>query len=160
MNEELKSLFEQDQADRKEWRNSSQKQIEQVVQRDRERRQRVEELIASAALQAPEDYFHAAMIFQHGETLEHYWQAHELARRGAELGHRIARWLTAAACDRWLMRQGKPQKFGTQYTLKEGKWVLYEVDPATTDVQRTEWNVPPLAQALQRAEKMNQEKID
>lgn len=160
MNDELKSLYEQDQADRQGWQNFSQEQIEQMVQRDRERRQRVEELIASAALQAPEDYFHAAMIFQHGETLDHFWQAHELARRGAELGHPTSCRLTATAYDRWLMRQGKPQKYGTQYTSKEGKWVLYEVDPATTDAQRAEWNVPPLAQAFQLAEKMNQERMD
>jgi hypothetical protein len=54
------------------------------------------------------------------------------------------------------MKQGKPQKYGTQYTLKEGQWILYEVNPTTTDDQRAEWNVPPLAQALQQAEKMKQ----
>jgi hypothetical protein len=156
MNQELKLLYEQDQADRVGWQKYTREQSEQIGQRDRVRLQRVEELIASEALQVAEDYFHAAMIFQHGETLEHYWQAHELARKGAELGHRSSRWLSAAAYDRWLMRQGKPQAYGTQYTSREGRWVLYEVDPATTDAQRAEWNVPPLAQALQRAEEMNQ----
>jgi hypothetical protein len=156
MNQELKSLYEQDQADRLEWQKQTQEYRSQMRQRDRIRRQRVEELIASEALQVAEDYFHAAIIFQHGETLEHYWQAHELAKKGAELGHRASRWLTAAAYDRWLMRQGKPQAYGTQYILKEGKWVLYEVDPATTDAQRAEWNVPSLAEALRRAEEMNQ----
>jgi transposase len=70
-------------------------------------------------LQAPEDYFHAAMVFQHGETLDDFWRAHELAKRGAELGHPNCRWLTAAAYDRWLMNQGKPQKYGTQYTSRD-----------------------------------------
>jgi hypothetical protein len=156
MNQELKLLYEQDQTDRLEWQKQTREQREHLGERDRIRRQRVEELIANEPLQVAEDYFHAAMIFQHGETLEHYWQAHVLAKKGAELGHRISRWLTAAAYDRWLMNQGKPQAYGTQYISREGKWVLYKVDPAITDAQRAEWNVPPLAQALQRAEEMNQ----
>ena len=155
INQELQALYEQDQADRRTWEHFDQDQIQQVLQQDRLRRQRVEELLASEELQAPEDYFHAAMIFQHGETLEHFWQAHELAKRGAALGHPICHWLAAAAYDRWLMNQGKPQKYGTQYITREGRWMLYEVDPTTSDTQRMEWNVPPLAQSLQRAEEMN-----
>ncbi len=65
--------------------------------------------------------------------------------KGAELGHRAARWLAAAAHDRWLMRQGKPQKYGTQYVTEGDRWRLWEVDPATTDQERKEWSVPPLA---------------
>lgn len=156
MNKKLKQLYEQDQADRLDTQSLTRTQIEGMVQRDRERRECVEELIEHGALQAPEDYFHAAMVFQHGETLEHYWQAHELAKKGAELGHPTCRWLTAAAYDRWLMRQGKPQKYGTQYILKDEQWALYEFDPTTTDAQRAEWNARSLAQALQRVEEMNQ----
>ncbi|MFI9593954.1 hypothetical protein [Nonomuraea sp. NPDC052265] len=32
----------------------------------------------------------------------------------------------------------------------------YRVDPVTTDAERTVWDVPPLAEALARAEEMNQ----
>ena len=156
MNTELHTLFEEDQADRRNWEHFNQDQLLQVRQRDVVRRQRVEELVGSETLHDPEDYFYAAMVFQHGETLEHYWQAHALAKRGAELGHHASRCLAAVAYDRWLLHQGKPQKYGTQYISKEGRWVLYEVDPSTSDRQRAEWNVPPLKQSLQRAEDMNQ----
>jgi hypothetical protein len=155
MHEELALLYQQDQADRSQWQTLTPEQQKSVGQRDKKRLQRVEELLANGALQDAKDYFHAAMVFQHGGTGEHYWQAHELAKRGAQLGHVASRWLTAAAYDRWLMSQGKPQKYGTQYTTRDGRWLLYEVDPATTDEQRAEWNVPSLARALQRAEKMN-----
>ncbi len=87
MNEELQALYEEDQADRRAFEQLDREQPQQVLQRDRARRQRVEELVESEALQAPEDYFHAAMVFQHGETLEDFWRAHELAKRGAELGN-------------------------------------------------------------------------
>ena len=109
MNTELQALYEQDQADRSVFfEQLDHEQVQQVLQRDRARRQRVGELVGSEALQAPEDYFHAAMVFQHGETLEDFWRAHELAGRGAELGHPDCRWLAAAAYDRWLTNQGKP----------------------------------------------------
>ncbi len=115
-NKELLALFVEDQEDRKGDLPA------ELPERDRKRRRRVDELIATGALTEPEDYFHAAMVFQHGETLDDYWRAHELARKGADLGHRGARWLAAAAYDRWLLRQGRPQKYGTQYVPEGERW--------------------------------------
>jgi hypothetical protein len=147
MHEELARICEQDQADRKGELPLN------LGDRDRARRQRVTELIAEGVLQTPEDYFHAALVFQHGEKLEDYWQAHELAKKAEEQGHPTGRWLAAAAYDRWLMNQGKPQKYGTQYTAHgDGPYRLWDVDPTTTDEERAAWNVPPLAEALRRAE--------
>ena len=160
MNKELQTLYEEDQADRATFfEQSDTEQLQQVLQRDRARRQRAAELMGSEALQDPEDYFHAAMIFQHGETLDDYWQAHELARKGSELGHPNCLWLTAAAYDRWLANQGKPQKYGTQYISRDNEpYRLWDVDPATTDEERAAWNVPSLAEALQQAEKLSRMK--
>ena len=64
MNTELQALYEQDQADRSVFfEQLDHEQVQQVLQRDRARRQRVGKLVGSEALQAPEDYFHAAMVF-------------------------------------------------------------------------------------------------
>ena len=143
------ALFEADQADRHAGSLD-------LVTRDRERRQRLDELFAEGAVRTAEDHFHAAMLLQHGGALDDYRRAHELASRAAELGHGMsARWLAAAALDRWLMHQGKPQKYGTQYRPEGGRFRLWEVDPATTDEERAEWGVPPLAEALRRAEEMD-----
>ncbi len=81
--------------------------------RDRARRRWVAELLAAGAAHA-DDLYHAAMVFLHGEKADDWRRAHELALRSAELGHSHARWLAAAAYDRWLMMQGRPQKYGTQ----------------------------------------------
>jgi hypothetical protein len=43
--------------------------------------------------------------------------------------------------------------------MRDGKWVLWDVDASVTDAQREEWNVPPLAEARARAERMNQHGI-
>jgi hypothetical protein len=91
------------------------------------------------------------MVFQHGTTVDDYWQAHELALKAAEMGYRKARWLAAAAYDRWLMHQGQPQKYGTQYRAEAGAWTLWKVDPSTTDEERARWDVPTLEEAKRRA---------
>jgi hypothetical protein len=153
VHEELRELYEADQGDRR-----AEPPPPGVVERDAWRRRRVAELLDAGAVQEGEDFHHAAMVFQHGDRLEDYWRAHELAGRAAELGYRRGRWLAAAAYDRWLMHQGRPQKYGTQYRVDGDRWVLHEVDPATTDAERAEWDVPPLAEARQRAERMSAER--
>jgi hypothetical protein len=150
VHQELRALFEEDQADRRGEFPTD------MYQRDERRRRRVEELLAQATLTDPDDLFHAAMVFQHaGGDRACYLRAHELAKRAAELGStRPARWLAAAAYDRWLMTGGLPQKYGTQYRSANGRWVLHEVDPTTSDEERAHWDVPPLAEALRRADEM------
>jgi hypothetical protein len=149
VNQELGALFDEDQADRRG------KFPTDLPERDERRRRRVEQLLAQGAVADPDDLFHPAMVLQHGADRAHYLRAHELATRAAELGStRPARWLAAAAYDRWLMTGGLPQKYGTQYRFANGRWVLHEVDPTTTDEERARWEVPPLAQALRRADQM------
>ncbi len=140
MNQELRDLFEQDQADRQGGMHAG------VGERDRQRRERLADLIAGDALQDADDHWHAAMLLQHSDSLDDYWHAHDLAKHGAALGHVVCRWLAAAAYDRWLVTQGKPQKFGTQSRMVDGRLELCVVDPATSDTERAEWLVKPLAE--------------
>ena len=160
MNDEVYALFQEDQGDRQDassrWHDREWNQRLKV--RDRVRRRRLEELRAAGALQIGPDYYHAAMILMHGNGLEDYWQAHEWSMKAVELGCEEARWLAAASYDRWLMSQGKPQKYGTAflpvYLPPGAQWVVWDVDPLTTDAERAQWNVPTLAEQQQRAEEM------
>lgn len=148
VNEELRALMAADQEDRAGGNLGP-----EAVDRDRVRLYRVKELLDAGAAEDAEDLFCAAMILQHGSSLDDYWQAHELAKASADGGHAPARWLAAAAYDRWLMLQGEPQHFGTQYfSMAGGPLRLWEVDPATTDDERAEWDVPPLSDALDRVD--------
>jgi hypothetical protein len=72
-------------------------------------------------------------------------------------GRRPARWLAAAAQDRWLMAAGRPQRYGTQYRSRGGRWELWPVDEATSDDERAAWDVPPLAEARRRAEELTRD---
>lgn len=156
-NSELTKLYEGDQADRAVGPNGQQDWAA-VSKRDEERRARVAAIVASGGARTAADHYHAAMVYQHGSTVADFEEAHRLAVRAAELdpAMKSAKWLAAAAKDRSLMNQGKPQLYGTQFKLMDDVWVLWEVDPSVTDEERARWNVPPLAEARARAEKLNE----
>lgn len=155
----LRELFEQDQSDRMVAPGKSDWLV--ISQRDTERRGAVLDLIRSGSLTTANDFYHAAMVFQHGNSAEDISLAYSLATVATrfEPTHRSARWLTAAAWDRLLMRNNKPQWYGTQFTKgPSGKWELYPVDEAAvTDAERERLGVPTLAASKQRASGMNGE---
>ena len=154
MSGELRRLFGADQADRQTLVVAGTPEYKRLRERDTQRRQRVTALVADGALDEADDYYQAAMILHHGETLDDIWQAHTLASAAADRGLHSARWLAAAALDRWLMYQGKPQKYGTQIVPDGTRWRVWITDPTTTDADRTAADVPPLAEQLERAEAM------
>lgn len=148
----LLRLFEQDQADREARLPAS-----ALTQRDSERRNTAKKVLAKATLKTADDFYHAAVIFQHGTNASDFAKARSLALKALELDndHSLARWVAAAAEDRRLMAIGKPQLYGTQFKATDGHWELYDVDPRITDAERAKWNVPPLRDAKRRVEAMN-----
>jgi tetratricopeptide (TPR) repeat protein len=153
VNQELFDIYEEDQSDR-----SGQIDWSLVAPRDEERRRRVKEILEAGNVKAADDYFHAAMVLQHGRGPEDYKLAHELALEASELDadHSTARWLAAAAKDRYLQSIGEPQIYGTQFRKVDGKWTLEPIDEsAVTDEERARWGVPPLASAKEREKAMN-----
>jgi hypothetical protein len=128
-----------------------------VTVRDEGRRRRAAEILSAGGAHLSEDFYCAAMIFQHGNGKEDFHKAHELALRAVALrpDYDSARWLVAATLDRELMTEGRPQKYGTQYRKTGGHWELYDFDPSTTDEERAHWRVPTLNAALRRAAEMN-----
>ena len=154
MSSELQDLFRADQDDRTNHPDYGTPEYWLLRERDAERRKRLEVIVESGGLKEPEDYYHAAWILNHGESVEEIWQAHILANKAVELGLRRARWLAAATYDRWLMYQGKPQKYGTQIVPDGKRQRVWDVEPATSDAERAEWDVPPLAEMNRRAEEV------
>ena len=150
-NRELAELYEADQRDRTAPSEGS------IMDRDAERRRAVDALLAHGAAKTSEDYFHAAMVYQHGDEPSDIDRAHALALRAMEITptHPKAAWLAAASEDRGHMYRGEPQRFGTQFRIEDGVWVLYRTDPTVTDEERARWGVPPIAQARARAAEMN-----
>lgn len=147
MNQQLKQIYENDITDRN---NAIPDDL--LNENDRERILLVQQILDETPNLQAQDYHHAAFIFQHGETLDHYKEAHKLAMKAVELGDETARWLAAASLDRSLLMDGKPQKYGTQFIKlsEESDWELaLPIDPSVTDEERAIWNVPPLKVALE-----------
>lgn len=151
MNNELQNLFRADQDERINHPQIGTSEYSALRERDAERRKRLQMIITSDELTEAEDYYIAAWLLNHGETVAEIWQAHTLAKKAAELGLRQARWLAAATFDRWLMYQGKPQKYGTQIVPDGKRQRVWDVDLTTSDAERAEWDVPSLAETEERA---------
>ena len=158
MNEELLSLYKNDRQEHANQAKVNTPEYRAMRARDMQRRERVLGIMAQRETFSTEDYFHAAWIMNHGDTPEDAQQAYTFALRASELGHRPARWLAAASYDRWLMYQGQPQKYGTNYIYDGRQDRLWDVDPSTTDAERAEWDVPPLAEQIRKAEEANRHK--
>ena len=158
-NPELTRLMAEDQADRTpddaraiDWKI--------VGPRDAARLKRVKELYAENKLQTGADYYHAAMILQHGDVAEDYLLAHELCVVAISKGDTRAKWLAAASEDRFLMNIDRPQRFGTQFRCDgpNCEFHLYKLDAGVTDDLRKGLDVPSLAEAKAREAKMNKKK--
>jgi len=113
--EELRALYQADQADRQFTTPPSAEERKIISTRDAERLERVYHLLRADSLSAAEDLYHAAMILQHGETAEDVLLAHILATAAGFMGDERGYWLSAAALDRYLLRTRMPQRLGTQY---------------------------------------------
>jgi hypothetical protein len=126
-NAELARLYTEDQADRTPPAGKPINWAE-VEPRDKARLARVRELYRGGALRAGEDYWHAAMVLQHGGQPTDYLLAHELCVVAIAKGFEQAKWLAAASEDRFLGSVGRSQRFGTQYK-SEGPNAPYRLAP-------------------------------
>jgi hypothetical protein len=154
---ELLEMFDQDQSSRISISD------EPLAMNDADRRRRVMELLAGGQVVTAEDKFHAATILQHtnlqfcgGELAstspENYYLANRLAAESLRMGFEDARGLVAETLDRYLLYTEGQQKYGTQRVVdpKTGKEMLAPIDPETTDAERAEYGVAPLADLLKR----------
>ena len=152
-NQELYRLYNEDQSDRKGGLISS--------DRDNKRLKAVQRIINSEELKTAEDFYYAALIFQHGSKPEHFKKSRELALTSAKLKpeFRRAKWLSCAVEDRYLHSLGKPQVWGTQ-RLGFSFFTLEPFDEtAKTDKQRAACGIPPLKIIKERLREMNAKKI-
>lgn len=165
VSQELRELFEADQADRRPSSAPTREMWEEISARDELRRDRVLELVREDALKVAADFYHAAMVLQHGQESEDILIAHVLATSAAYLGDDRGRWLSAASLDRYLHRTRAPQRLGTQY-VKVSEEDPYEFDPSSKwsqgsyeswlpDTVREIFGVEPRDEQEERVKRMN-----
>lgn len=132
---ELVRLAEEDQADRSGGFDST--DWNKVNPRDLQRRIQVATIFAEGCFNSAADYASAATIYQHGNTADHYYQAFVWAHQAVKLGDQSQLWWTAAALDRYLVKIGQKQLFGTQLSKNNSdKWCVQSVESTFPDSLR------------------------
>ena len=146
-NAEMKAIFDADQAPRKS--TVTPMDWSAIGAQDRARQTRTRQLLASGALKTGDDYYHAAMVFQHGNAADDHLLAHALSVAAAARGRGNAAWLAAATLDRYLQTIGRPQIYGTQYETPQPPEEMTQ-EPYNRalipDALRTALNVPTQAE--------------
>ncbi|WP_444897161.1 hypothetical protein [Microbulbifer sp. SSSA005] len=159
-NKLLTDLFTQDQSARIaphrdiDW--------ESLNHEDKTRRIKVLKMLENGHIRTSKDYYHAALIFQHGNKSEDIRLAHALATIAATLAEdkNKANWLKAATWDRLMMNLGRPQWYGTQFVKDDsGNWSLYNIDSdIVSDQQRIDWSVRTLEESKAMEKSLNSKK--
>lgn len=150
-NHELANIEAADQADRIPGPNKIDWDV--VGKRDASRRVQVTKLLMAGAIRTADDYYNAALVFQHGESVQDIQQALAFATTAVRMApsNRDAQILMAQAWDRILVKSGRPQWYGTQYQRSKttGKWELCPTDPAAvSETQRKALGLPTLAESM------------
>lgn len=122
-NKELVTMYKKDQASRMngpiDWAVLSRE--------DSIRRASVDRMIEEGKVKTAQDFYHAAMIYQHGNDTIASGKAVQYMKKAVEMDPSTNKWLLAAAIDRDLMRKGEPQIYGTQFLKKWYERAVYSV---------------------------------
>ena len=155
LSKRLAAIAEQDQAPRLG------KPDPDGVHGDQIRREKLLPLIPQAV--TVEDFTNIALVFQHGDCIQHFMLANKLASIAIGIEDRSKvktkfidpRNLYALTLDRALMYSKKAQKYATQYSSWKNNCIrLYVVDTRTTDSERAQFGVPSLKKAIENAKTM------
>ncbi|HPF13080.1 MAG: hypothetical protein H6829_01675 [Planctomycetes bacterium] len=122
----------------------------------------IEQWAADGLLASASDKLWAAASLIHAESPERVGLALQLAQQAAMDGEQRAHAIVAQAIDKRALQEGRPQTYGTQYVYHThpGIWVLYDLDPSTTDEDRAAVGVPPLKELLALVQRLNEQRQD
>ena len=148
---ELQRIREADQADRA-WQANlekmpqpSQAVLERMSRNDLGRRMRVGEIFGEGCLQSADDYEAAFMVYQHGTTPGHYFQAFLWSKEALSLGNGHVKSEVAMAIDRYLVSTEHEQLFGTQASQPAlgACWCIQPIEGSFPAVLREEYRGGP-----------------
>lgn len=159
---ELAQIVQADQDDRQDWEHKTPDQMTEVMLRDSLRRQRVGEIFGEGCFLKAQDFSAAALVFQHGNVPEHFYQTFVWAKRAVELGDSQQKRMMALGIDRYLVNMGQKQLFASQAHREDvgsnGCWCLQSVERSFPDTRRKETTGRNLSEAFQWVQEMNHDK--
>lgn len=143
---ELQKIRKADQADRA-WQvnlekgmQPSLKLLEKMNRNDLTRRMRVGEIFGEGCINSAADYEAAFIVYQHGNTSAHYFQAFLWAKEALSLGSPV-KGEVAMAIDRYLVSIGHKELFGTQAAqpILGGCWCIQPIEESFPESIRDEY---------------------
>lgn len=145
----LEDLYYKDKKEREEYinRQTSDKEIEINT---KERIKKLHILLKDIDESEIWNCHYVAYLLQHSDDIKDYKLGHEYAAKAVKMGSNVTKWLYAVTLDRWLVSQGKKQKFGTQFKQENGEWKLCPYDENVTDEEKEEYGVPSIKEALKQ----------
>ncbi len=158
---EIQKLEQEDQLERENWEKFTEDDWDNLAKKDRKRRKRIGEIFGEGCFHSAKDYGNAALIYQHGDMPEHYYQAFIWANKAASLGDSHIKNLAALAIDRYLISLNKKQLFGSQATKKSFDnecYCMEPVEPSFPDSYRIEYAGFSLQDKISWVNSLNQGK--
>ncbi len=157
--QELQSIVKADQDDRRNWQSRTADEMNEIARRDEARCKRVGEIFGEGRFSKPEDYAAAALVYQHGDTPDHFFQTYIWSKRGVDLGDSNQKRMMALGIDRYLVNIGQKQLFGSQATKPDFKpetcWCLEQVEASFPDELRKEYVGKSYAETIDRLKELN-----
>ena len=159
---ELATLVKSDQDDREDWQKKSPSEFGEVTKRDLIRRKRVGEIFGEGCFRTAADYGAAALVYQHGDVPDHYFQTFIWAKRAVELGDVTQTSLIAKAIDRYLINIGQKQLFGTQADrpgpTEATCWCLAQIESSFPEKIRKQYRAKTRTEVFVWLKELNQGK--
>jgi len=148
---ELKQLYDSDQKDQNDesWNEGTGADFDR---RQKERRDRVMEIIEAGMLADLADWTCAAMLLQHGESADDYLLAHVLSMPCGISDQAFGRFMSAATLDRFLHTVSRAQIFTTQSGAPDPS-VYAPIEPFDDSMHqslRALFNLPPLPEKKEK----------
>lgn len=157
--EELSRIAQADQNDRKNWEQKGPRDLQEIAKRDEGRRMRVGQIYGEGCFSKSSDYAAAALVYQHGNVPDHFYQTFVWAKRAVELGDPGQKRMMALGIDRYLVNVGRKQLFGSQATKSDFKsdscWCLQQVEKSFPDHKRKEQAGKNLTEAFDWLKELN-----
>jgi hypothetical protein len=158
-NPEMRAMFEADQTIRASINPAKPIDValvRRMIAEDAARRAKSQTMLREGRLNTADDYYRAAFILQHGSQASDYLLAHSLAMAAVARGKAEANWIAAATLDRYLMKIGQSQIYGTQYGRSKENGV--SMDPydreMVPDSLRAALGVPVQVEQMKKLDSM------
>lgn len=157
--QELAQIVKADQDDRANFSSKTPEEMQEMMKYDVLRRKRVGEIFGEGCFSKAQDFAAAALVYQHGDVPDHFFQTFLWAKRAVELGDPSQQRMMALGIDRYLVNIGKKQLFASQATKEDSTadacWCLQQVEESFPDHLRKNQAGKSLSEAQNWVQELN-----